>query len=55
MRVREVEKVGFYWVKHNFNSRWEPAEFDGDTWHIGEGGGDDLFIVGPRIFEPTEV
>jgi hypothetical protein len=43
---------GFYWVKCRPGGRWEPAEFDGIIWHIGDGSGYDLYVVGPRIQEP---
>tara|TARA_R110002072_G_scaffold284396_5_gene448690 strand:+ start:20828 stop:21112 length:285 start_codon:yes stop_codon:yes gene_type:complete len=43
---------GFYWVKYRPGSRWEPAEFDGVIWLIGDGSGYDLYVVGPRIQEP---
>lgn len=54
----QTEKVmvvaeGFYWVKYRPGSRWEPAEFDGFLWNIGDGSGYDLYILGSRIFEPS--
>jgi hypothetical protein len=44
---------GFYWVKYEPHSRWEPAEYDGTAWKIGDGSGDDLYLIGPKIWEPV--
>ena len=51
----EILKVeeGFYWVKYRSGCRWEPAEFDGVIWHIGDGSGFDLYLVGPRALPPA--
>ena len=49
--ISETE-AGFYWVKHQAGSRWEPVEFAGSTWLIGDGTGKDLYLIGPRICEP---
>lgn len=46
-------KAWFYWVKYSPDGRWEPAEFDGVTWLIGDGTGVDLYVIGPRIREPV--
>lgn len=43
---------GFYWVKYRPGGRWEPAEYDGWFWMIGDGTGSDLYLIGPRIVEP---
>ena len=43
---------GFYWVKYRPCGRWEPAEFDGVAWMLGDGTGSDLYVIGPRIREP---
>lgn len=50
-RIMVVEE-GFYWVKYRAGCRWEPAEFDGVVWHIGNGSGYDLYVVAYRIQEP---
>lgn len=50
-KVRMVAE-GFYWVKCCAGCRWEPAEFDGVIWSLGDGTGYDLYVVGPRIQEP---
>lgn len=52
MRTLKVRK-GFYWVKYRPGSRWEPAEFDGVVWLIGDGTGSDLYLIGPRLREPV--
>lgn len=46
-------KAGFYWVKYSPDGRWEPAEFDGESWLIGDGTGVDLYVIGPHIREPV--
>lgn len=53
--MEEVIEVpeGFYWVKWRAGCRWEPAEFDGVSWLIGDGTGRDLYVIGPRIMEPA--
>lgn len=48
-----VVEEGFYWVKYRPGSRWEPAEFDGVVWDIGDGSGYDLYVVASRIPEPA--
>ena len=50
--ISETE-AGFYWVKHQAGSRWEPVEFDGSAWLIGDGTGKDLYLISPRIWEPS--
>ena len=52
--MEEVIEVpeGFYWVKWRAGCRWEPAEFDGIAWLIGNGTGRDLYVIRPRIMEP---
>jgi hypothetical protein len=51
MKVVIVE-AGFYWVKYRPGGRWEPAEYDGEAWMVGDGSGRDLYMIGPRIREP---
>lgn len=48
-----IVEPGFYWVKLRPESRWCPAEFDGIFWHVGDGTGYDLYLIGPRIREPV--
>lgn len=48
-----IAKPGFYWVKYRPGGRWEPAEYDGWFWMIGDGTGSDLYLIGPRIMEPV--
>ncbi|MDX1490808.1 MAG: hypothetical protein R3332_05940 [Pseudohongiellaceae bacterium] len=45
--------AGFYWVKFRPGGRWEPLEFDGESWLSAEPDGSDLYIIGPRIPEPV--
>ncbi|WP_156930359.1 hypothetical protein [Sphingomonas jaspsi] len=49
---------GFYWTKFNDESDdWEPAAFNGSTWHfIGTLADPDKgpWLVGDRILEPTD-
>lgn len=47
-----VVDAGFYWVKYRPESRWEPAEYDGWFWIIGDGTGSDLYLIGTKIIEP---
>ena len=47
-----VVDIGFYWVKYRLESRWEPAEYDGLFWLIGDGTGSDLYLIGTRLIEP---
>lgn len=51
-KIMFVEE-GFYWVKYRPGSRWEPAEFDGVVWDIGDGSGYDLYLVADKLKEPA--
>jgi len=53
MSAINIDKAGFYWVKPRADARWEPAEFDGESWLIGDGSGKDLYQIGSRIWEPV--
>lgn len=51
-------KAGWYWVKTDYQSEWEAAQFDGDDWHVT--GADQkwdesmLDEIGSRIPTPDE-